>query len=203
MRRSVALLVCPWRYISSGCKHTIVHLNLSDWHPLKVRSHGVHLALVYRNSAVHDEGSLGVVQLGSSVTVCVIGDLMIVPNWNPWVRGVRKQQILIAAVCGNSLAIVLQCVDDRLWLWDAIDAISISIVAIASIFVDVISQVHNEIYTVFPRRVSVSVEKAEREVRAGVNCQADLGDVVMLSRSRLCPSQRTCFVTVADVEPRP
>lgn len=127
---------------------------------------------------------------------------MIIPNWNPRVRGVRKQQILIGAVCGNSLAIILQCVDDRLWLWDAIDAISISIVAIASIFVDVISQVHNEIYTVFPRRVSVSVKEAEGEICAGVDCQADLGDVVMLSRRCLCPSERTCLVTVADVEPR-
>ena len=71
----------------------VVHLDLTDGHPpervskvsnssdcrirhsLEVGTHGVHLALVNRYTAILHKGSLGVVQLGSSIAVSVVGNL--------------------------------------------------------------------------------------------------------------------------------
>lgn len=50
----------------------VVHLDLTNGHPFKVGTHRVHLALVYRDTAIADERSLGVVKLGSSIAVGVI-----------------------------------------------------------------------------------------------------------------------------------
>ena len=42
--------------------------------PLKVGTHGIHLAQVDGDAAVLDEGLLGVVELGGAVPPCVVGD---------------------------------------------------------------------------------------------------------------------------------
>ena len=41
----------------------VVHFNLADRHPLKVRSNSVHLSLVDTDSTIPNERGLGVVQL--------------------------------------------------------------------------------------------------------------------------------------------
>lgn len=126
----------------------IVHLDLADRHPFEVSSHSVHLALIGGNTAVHDERGFSVVQLRGSVTVGVVRYLMIVPHRNPRVSRMTELKIGIRAISRMSLSVVLKGVDDRLWLWNAINASSITIVSITSVFVDVVSKMNNKVYAV-------------------------------------------------------
>lgn len=42
----------------------VIHLNLSDGHPFKVRPDGVHFSLVNRDSAIVNKRVFGIVELG-------------------------------------------------------------------------------------------------------------------------------------------
>jgi hypothetical protein len=68
----------------------IVHFNLSNWHPLKIGADRIHFALVEGDffsaelNIVLDERSLSVVLVGHTVTVGIVGNLMIVPYLLGW-----------------------------------------------------------------------------------------------------------------------
>jgi len=60
--------------------YIVTHIDLANWHPFKVSPYGVHLTLINRDTAILDERSLSVVELGSAITVGVIGDFVVVPD---------------------------------------------------------------------------------------------------------------------------
>ena len=47
----------------------VVHVHLSDRHPFKVGAHGIHLALIYRDTSIFDERVLCVVQFSLKALV--------------------------------------------------------------------------------------------------------------------------------------
>jgi len=50
---------------------------LTNGHPLKISAHSAHFALIDRNSAILDEGILGIVELSRAISPCIISNL-----WN-------------------------------------------------------------------------------------------------------------------------
>lgn len=50
----------------------VVHLDLTNGHPFKVCSDCVHFSLVNRDTTITDEGGFGVVELRSTIAVCVV-----------------------------------------------------------------------------------------------------------------------------------
>jgi hypothetical protein len=139
----------------------IVHLDLTDRHPLKVSSDSIHLSLVNRNTAVADERGLGVVELGSAIAVCVVRNLVVVPDRDPRVVLVRSEKIEIGAVGSETLAVVVEGGDDAFGLGDAVDAVAVAVVTVAGVFVDVVTEVDDVVDRVLSYRVSVGVEEAE------------------------------------------
>ena len=56
------------------------------------------------------------------------------------------------------------------------------------------------IYRVFSGWVAKGIEEAEREVTAGIDGKANLGNEVVSGRRRLCATNRTRDVGIADAE---
>ena len=79
------------------------------------------------------------------------------------------------------------------------NALSITILSVC-VFVDVVTQVQDIVYRVFPGRVAVRVEEAKGEVAAGVNRKIHASDVVLSCRCRLCPAKRARDVRFAHGE---
>jgi hypothetical protein len=61
----------------------VVEVDLTNRHPLKVRTNCVHLARVYTDSAELQKGSLGIVHTTGAITIAVITNLMVVPCCYP------------------------------------------------------------------------------------------------------------------------
>jgi hypothetical protein len=139
----------------------IVHLNLADGHPFKVSSDSIHLSLVDRNTAVADERGFSVVELGSAIAVCVVRNLMVIPDGDPRVVLVRSEKIEIGAVGSETLAVVVEGGDDTFGLGDAVDAVAVAVVTVAGVFVDVVTKVDDVVDRVLSYRVSVGIEEAE------------------------------------------
>jgi hypothetical protein len=139
----------------------IVHFDLTDRHPLKVSSDSIHLSLIDRNTAVADERGLGVVELGSAIAVCVVRNLVVVPDRNPGVVLVRGEKIEIGAVGSETLAVVVEGGDDAFGLGDAVDAVAVAVVTVAGVLVDVVTEVNDVVDRVLSYGVSVGVEEAE------------------------------------------
>ena len=63
----------------------VVHLHLSDWHPLEVCTNGIHLPLVEADmlatklNVVLEVARFSVVLVGDTVTVSLVGDFMVIP----------------------------------------------------------------------------------------------------------------------------
>ena len=144
---------------------TVVHLNLTDRHPLEVGSHRVHFPLVDTYSAVLDERGFCVVELGRAVAIGIVGHLVVVPDRDPRKLSMAQQKILIGAVRSQSLSVVVESVDLAIWKRDATDALPVPIFTIR-IFVDVVSQMYDVVHRILPRRIAVSVEETEGEVAA-------------------------------------
>jgi hypothetical protein len=139
----------------------IVHLNLADGHPFKVSSDSIHLSLVDRNTAVADERGFSVVELGSAIAVCVVRNLVVIPDGDPRVVLVRSEKIEIGAVGSETLAVVVEGGDDTFGLGDAVDAVAVAVVTVAGVFVDVVTKVDDVVDRVLSYRVSVGIEEAE------------------------------------------
>lgn len=43
--------------------YRVVHFHLSDWLPLEIGTHRIHLALINRDTAIFNEGGLCVIEL--------------------------------------------------------------------------------------------------------------------------------------------
>jgi hypothetical protein len=56
----------------------IIQINLTNRHPLKVRTDCVHLTGVYTDSTKFQEGSLGIVHTTGAISIPVVGYLMVV-----------------------------------------------------------------------------------------------------------------------------
>lgn len=71
---------------SSPDSKVVIHLHLSNWHPLEVGSHSVHFALIDRNSLstklniVLSKTTLGVVLISLSIAVGIIGNFVVIPD---------------------------------------------------------------------------------------------------------------------------
>jgi hypothetical protein len=139
----------------------IVHFDLTDGHPFEICSDGIHLSLIHGNTSVADEGGFGVVELGSAVAVCVVGNLVVIPNRDPWVVLVRSQKVEIGTVGSEAFAVVVEGGDDTFGFGNAVDAVAIAVVTIACVFVDVVAEVDYVVDRVFANGVSVGVEEAE------------------------------------------
>lgn len=86
--------------VSKCLRHTCSKFAyLTNGHPLKVRSHSIHLPLVDRNSTILLERLLRVVKTRRAIAVAIIRHFMIVPGRNPRKLSMREKQILISAVC--------------------------------------------------------------------------------------------------------
>jgi hypothetical protein len=194
----------------------IVHLDLTDGHPLKVSSDSIHLSLVNRNTAVADERGLGVVELGSAIAVCVVRNLVVVPDRDPRVVLVGGEKIEIGTVGSETLAVVVEGGDDTFGLGDAVDTVAVAVVTVAGVLVNVVTEVDDVVDRVLSYRVSVGVEEAEcclvlvtirgsdrgwhTEVAARVDSKSNLGSVVIGVRCSLGAAKRTGLVGTADIE---
>lgn len=139
----------------------VVHLNLTNGHPLEVGSDSVHLSLINRNTTITDERCFGVVELRSTIAVCVVRDLVVVPDGDPGVILVGSEKIEIGAVGSETLAVVVEGGDDTLGLGNAVDAVAVAIITVASVLVNVVTKVDDVVDRVLTHRVSEGVEEAE------------------------------------------
>lgn len=139
----------------------VVHLNLTNGHPLEVGSDSIHLSLVNRDTTVADKRGFGVVEIRSTIAVCVVRDLMIIPDGNPGVVLMGSEKIEIGAVGSETLAVVVEGEDDALGLGNAADAVAVAIVTIACVFVDVVTKVDDVVDRILSHRVSEGIEEAE------------------------------------------
>lgn len=94
----------------------IIHINLSDRHPFKIRPHRIHFPLVNADATILDERFFGVVETGGPVTVAIVGNLVIVPDGDPSELLVREKQVEIGTVGGKTTPVVVQCEDFSLGL---------------------------------------------------------------------------------------
>jgi len=134
---------------------------LPDGHPLEISTHSIHLPLIDRDATVLDEGGLGVVQLGRTVTVGVISNLVVIPDRDPGELLVRKKKILIGAVSCVSGAVVVQGEDGTLRLRHTADGSTIAVITVSGVLVDVVTKMENVVDRVLACRVSVGVEEAK------------------------------------------
>lgn len=105
--------------------------------------------------------------MGRSVSVCVIGNLMVVPDRNPWELLVALVQVYISPIGSNTLSVVVQSVDLSIWQWDAPKRISPAIFAVC-ILVYIITEMHNIINRILPYCIAIGVE----ETKSCVNISA-------------------------------
>lgn len=123
--------------------------------------------MVYRDTAVFDEGVLGVVQLGGSVSICVVGNLytdyseigphlglrlvvmkyltVIVPYWDPRELLMTGNQVQVGSVCSYPLPVVIETVDFLVRERNSADALTPAIVAVL-ILVNIVTEMDNVIY---------------------------------------------------------
>jgi len=194
----------------------VVHFDLTNGHPLKVSSDSIHLSLVDGNTAITDERSFSVVELRSAITVCVIRDLVVIPDRNPRVILVGSEEIEIGAVGSETLAVVVEGGDDAFGLGNAVDAVAVAVITVAGVLVNVVAEVDDVVDRVLSHGVSVGVEEAEcchvlvvfgywdrvwhTEIAARVDSKSNLGSVVIGVRSSLGAAKGTGLVGTADVE---
>ena len=108
----------------------VVQLNLPNGHPFEVGSHGIHLALIDTDSTVFDERGFGVVEIGLSISICVIGDLVVIPDGDPGVLRVAEDQIEIGAISGNPLTVVVESINGTIWQGNPLNGLSVSIITV-------------------------------------------------------------------------
>lgn len=140
----------------------VVHVNLTNGHPLEISTNSVHLALIDANAARTDERIFGVVHGAETVAVSVVSNFVVIPCCNPCELLVREQQVNIGPVLGNSCSLIVQCQKSLA------EVISTSITALHTDagFVDVVSQVDNIVNKIFAGSISVCIEVVIRIVRA-------------------------------------
>lgn len=139
----------------------VVHLYLADGHPFEVCAYSIHLTLVNRHTAVHDERGLGVVKLRRAIAVGVVRHFMVVPDRDPRECLMAQEQVLVCTVGRKPLTIIVERVDDAFGRWNAVDGVAISVVSVTGILVDVIAKMENIVNAVFAGWIAVSVEEAE------------------------------------------
>lgn len=86
--------------------------------------------MVHADASVLDEGGFGVVELGLAVAICVVGDLVVVPDGDPGELLVAQEEIEVGAVRSEALAVVVEGVDLAVWEGDAVECIAISIFSV-------------------------------------------------------------------------
>jgi hypothetical protein len=141
----------------------VVHLHLADWHPLEVGANGIHLPLVDRDATIFDERVLGIVQLGRSVPIGIICNLVVIPNWDPWKSLVAGEKIQVSPVGGKTLPVVIETEDLLVREGHSADTLAIAVVPIF-VFIDVVSQVDNVVDRVFACSIAVCVEETKGKV---------------------------------------
>jgi hypothetical protein len=89
----------------------IVQVDLTNGHPLEVRTDCVHLARVYTDSTELQEGSLSIIHTTRTITIAVVRHLMIIPGRNPCEVLVGKAQIKVSTVLANTRSVVVKTED--------------------------------------------------------------------------------------------
>lgn len=120
----------------------VIHFDLSDRHPLVVRSYRIHLALVYRNATITKERIFGVVELSGTITVGVVGDLMIIPDWDPGEILVALEEVKISTISRMALAIVVKGENLVVRQGNATKRATVAVVAIL-VFVDIVPEMND------------------------------------------------------------
>lgn len=115
---------------------------------------------------------------------------MVIPYRDPRKLLVAQQKVGVGAVCSQSLSVVVQGVDLPIRLGHPTNALPIPVFAVG-VLVDVVSQMDDIVDRVFARSVTVSIEEAEREIAARIDCEANLGDQVVGRRRCFGPANRT------------
>jgi hypothetical protein len=113
--------------------------NLADGHPFKISTNSVHLPLVNRYATILEERVLGIVQVSRAISIGVVGDLMVIPDRNPWEVLVAGNEIKIGAVGGNPLAVVVERVNLLVRQGDTPKGVAPAIVSLL-VFIDIITK---------------------------------------------------------------
>lgn len=125
---------------------------------------------------------------------------MVIPDWNPREGSVTQLQVQIATVSGVALTVVVQSVDDSFRLGHATNGLSVSVISVTRVLIDIVSKVNDVIHAILSRRIAVCVEEAEWVVAAAVDSKSHIRNVVVNSRSGLCPAKWTLLIAVANRE---
>lgn len=74
-------------------------------------SDSIHFALVNADTAITEERLLGIVECTRSVTISVVGYLVVIPLGNPGEVLVGKQQVKIGSVLAKTSAVIVESED--------------------------------------------------------------------------------------------
>lgn len=98
-----------------------------------------------------------------------------------------------------TLAIIVQGINLAIRKRDSTKAVAPAIISIA-VLVQIVSQMKDIIYRIFPRRMPVCVKIGKRVVAARINREANFCDQIMRLRRRFRATYRAFEIRVADTE---
>lgn len=147
----------------------VVERHLPDRHPLEIRPHSVHLALVDAHAAKLEERLFRIVHAREAVAVAVVGDLVVVPDRDPGELLVRQEQVEIRAVLCQARSVVVERSEFSRW----VSRPCVTAENSHLILVDVVAKVQNVVDVVLPSSIAIRIEVAVGEIGAGEHCQAD------------------------------
>lgn len=171
-----------------------VHSHLPDRLVLKVRTNGVHLALVDAHAPELEEGLLGVVHAAEAIPVDIICDFVVVPDWDPGEVLMCQSEIGIRAVLGDTSAVVIKT-DDFFLRRGSTD---VSPDDSVFVLIYIIPQVDHEVNIVLTGGVAVGVKVAVRVVRAGEHGNSKGSSGVILRGGGLGTANRGGVAGAAD-----
>lgn len=177
----------------------IVHLDLSNWHPLKISTDTVHFALVNRDAAVFDKRIFSVVQLRRTVPIGIVCNLVVVPNWDPRKPLVAREEVEVSPVGGETLPVVVKAVYLLVGEWHSAYSLAIAVVTVL-VLINVVAQKDHVVDRVFANHIAVGVEEAKGEVRTRVDGDSDFSHVIILFRCGFCPPQWAFIVRTTHVK---
>lgn len=128
-------------------------VHVPNWHPFKVSTDSMNLASVNADFVANvEERVLGVVETTETISVAVVGELVVIPGRNPGKVLGEELQVGIGAVLSVTSAVVSQSEDLGGWLGSSLAALGV--------FVEVVAEVDDIVVLVFSGSIAVCVEVA-------------------------------------------
>ena len=76
----------------------------------------IHFPLINAHATILDKRLFRVVQTGGAVTIPIVRDLVIVPDWDPREVLMREKQVKVGAIGSNTTSVVVEGENFALWL---------------------------------------------------------------------------------------